>query len=155
VILAENIFIDILIYKDYFQSSQFCVPYFTKPEKQLMSYHKIFSYFYPAETKRFEGEFVFLIDWRTYGKGEGFASVVKDFGIGTLIGEDTQGALITATPIRLDADFTISIGTMYGYSPAGKLFLNSPIEPDIRVNKSSNNLNSDVILQRAIDFLMK
>jgi len=144
-----------LIHEDYFQSSVTCTPFNTKPSKTLLSCQPIFSYLYPAKTKRFEGDFVFLIDWRTFGDGEGFASVVKDFGIGTLIGEPTQGALVLGVPFRLDLDFTISLGTIFGFSPLGRMFLDFPIEPDIKVNKDVDSLDSDIILERAIEFLSR
>ena len=144
-----------LLYEDFFQSSITCVPFNTKPAKQLMSCQPVYSFFYPAKTKRFEGEFVFLIDWRTYGNGEAFASVVRDFGIGKLIGGETQGALLIGVPFRLDLDFTISLGTMYGFSPAGMPFLNLPIAPDIKVGKDINNLETDTILQKAIEILSR
>ena len=144
-----------LIYDNFFSSSQICTPYFTMPEKKLMSYHKESSIFYPAETKRLKGDFIFLIDWRTFGSGESFASTVKEYKIGKLIGDKTQGSLLSGVPIRLNSDFNVSLGTVYGYSPSGKSFLNSPISPDIAIEFIPESLNYDPALEEAINILSK
>jgi C-terminal processing protease CtpA/Prc len=78
---------------------------------------------------------------------------VKDYKIGTLIGQPTQGTLICGVPIRLDVDFSLSLGTMYGYSPSNKPLLNAPIKPDIVVEPDLNNIGTDYILQKAIEHL--
>ena len=144
-----------LLYDSIFYTSQSCVPYFTAPEKGRVSFYKMFSAIYPSEKKRLAGEFVFLIDWRTYGYSESFASTVKEYGIGKLIGEAAQGSLLTGVPIRLDNDFTFSLGTQYGYCPAGRGFFNSPIQPDLQVRISPAELDRDQILQAAIKFLCR
>ena len=144
-----------LMYDSIIYTSQSCVPYFTEPEKKTMSFYKVVAGIYPSEKKRLTGEFVFLVDWRTYGYSEGFASTVKEYGIGKLIGEETQGSLITGVPIRLDNDFTFSLGTKYGYTPTGESFFNSPIQPDLKIKFNHKELDNDQILQAAIKYLQR
>ncbi|MDR0927626.1 MAG: hypothetical protein LBO69_07670 [Ignavibacteria bacterium] len=144
-----------LLYDKIFQTSQVCVPYFTLPDKRLMSYHPGFTYYYPSEKKHLKGKFVFLIDWRTHSYGELLASTIKDYGIGMLVGNNTQGTLVTGVPIRLDADFSISLGTMYGASPKGQQLFALPVEPDVKVLQTRDRLDGDMILEEGMMYIRK
>ncbi len=137
-------------------SSYTCVPFFSKPNKKLISYYKRGGVFAPAE-KSIEGEFVFLVDWRTSGTSELFASVIASKKIGKLVGSKTQGSLIAAVAMRLDDVFSVSIGTVYGYTPADVSTYNNPIVPDVQVVKTVEDIinNSDVALEQAVQELLK
>ncbi len=145
-----------LIHNSPFETSRQCVPYFVMPDKKKMSYPYDFNTVYPAKN-RLSGDFIFLTNWKTAGRGETFASVVKELQIGKIIGQPTQGSYITSIPIRLDDIFSISLGTMYGYSPSGKALYNSPVVPDISIKTDINYLknNKDTLIESAINILSK
>jgi C-terminal processing protease CtpA/Prc len=153
-IIVSEAFISLILDK-HFESSQICLPFFAKPNKELMTYYKQSGVYAPVETKKLDGKFIFLTDWQTSGNSELFASVVKDTKVGKIVGQATQGALVSSITIRLDADFSISLGTVYGYSPKGKALLNAPIEPDIPVKTTVEDLknNIDPIFEAAIKAL--
>lgn len=153
-IIVSEAFIS-LISDKHFGSSQICLPFFAKPNKELMTYYKQSGIYAPVETKKLDGKFIFLTDWQTAGNSELFASVVKDTKVGKIVGQATQGALVSSVTIRLDADFSISLGTVYGYSPKGKDLLNAPVEPDIPVKTTVEDLknNIDPIFEAAIKAL--
>ena len=147
-------------------SSYTCVPFFSKPDRELISYYKRGGFFAPTD-KKIKGKFVFLIDWRTAGASELFSSVVASKKIGKLIGSRTQGSLVSAVAIRLDDAFSISMGSTYGYAPSGASTYNNPIAPDIQVvkkvddiikytnyiNNTINN-NKDEVIEAAIKELV-
>jgi len=68
---------------------------------------------YPESSRQFDGNLYVLIGNKTFSMASWFAAIVKDNGLGTLIGEPTGGSSISHTsgiPIKLkDVSFTIYI----------------------------------------------
>ncbi len=155
-IFVSEAFLSLLIEDDnsYIQTSKVCIPVFTGPGKKYINYYKQGGMYMPA-SNRLKGKFVFLTDWRTTTNGEALVAAVKDNNIGKIIGQSTQGGMLYSISIRLDADFSISLGTAYGYYPNGKLIYNAPIQPDIVINPTIETLknNRDITIEEAIKFL--
>ncbi len=155
-IRVSEAFLSLLMQKP-FSSSQTCIPFFAKPNKELMTYYKQSGVYAPAMSKRLNGKYIFLTDRTSSGKSELFASVVKNTKVGKLLGQKTESGLLTSMSIRLDADFTISLGTAYGFTPKGKPLYKVGVSPDIPVKISIEDIknNRDAILEAAIKKLNK
>lgn len=149
---VSEAFIGLLYDSNYYSSIQ-RFPYYISPNEPPTSCITIRDTYTPTKNNRLAGKFIFLIDWRTYGNGELFASVVKELKLGTLVGNKTQGALIAGVPTKLDNEFMLSLGTMLGFSPSGIPILNNPITPDIEVDINEKNFYDDPILKKAISIL--
>ena len=138
-----------------FRSSGTIVPINTAPFKTLIQGEPNFDVIPKSETKQIEGKVVFLINENTYSYGELLAATIKQQGKGILIGQPTQGAVISANGFRLDTDIFVSIGKEYGFTPSGYPIFDNPILPDIYINYNPNNPNNDYILDAAIEYVKK
>lgn len=74
---------------------------------------------------------------------------------GILIGQATQGACISSATIKLDEDFSVAVPTELGFTPTGLSICNKPIEPDVIVKPTLDNIHQDYILEAAINYLIE
>jgi hypothetical protein len=157
--LCTELFIS--LYSDsVYKSSGRLIPSITAPFKLGMSGEPKYQFIPPSKSKHIEGKVVFLINGNSYGNSELIAASVKtqrklynQAGKGILIGQKTQGSMISGKGFRLDDDIFISVGVVYGYYPDGRPILNNSIEPDIEANYTPTNKYTDYILETAINYI--
>jgi C-terminal processing protease CtpA/Prc len=92
----------------------------------------------PGRHTRFAGNIYCLISNRTFSTASGFAAVLKDFGIGTLVGEETGGLPTTygdvASATLPHSSFGVGASMKFFIRPNGDLsYVLEGVQPDIEV----------------------
>ncbi len=85
---------------------------------------------YSSDAKKFDKEFVVLINNSTYSGGELFAAAVRDFKAGKLIGETTYGKGYAQEIIPLSTG-ALYLSTKMYYPPSGENYEGVGVSPDI------------------------
>ena len=75
-----------------------------------------------------------LIDRGSASSSEIFAGAVKDYGIGTLVGEKTYGKGVVQSIIRLDDGSAVRLTSAKYYTPKGNNIHGTGIQPDVEVS---------------------
>jgi Peptidase family S41/Tricorn protease C1 domain len=103
-----------------------------------------------GRAKLYSGRIVLLIDERCGSTTEGFASVVKERRIATLIGRRTAGAMLSSVEVQIVGGWTLRLPEADFLTPGGLRVEGKGVEPDILVQKGSSG---DADLGRALTFL--
>ena len=105
----------------------------------------------PPKNNRFNGNLYVLTDNGTYSAAATFAGVIKEWGLGVLIGEETGGTIeyygdywMHQTPV-MKLSFYISPKK---FTQFGGIDVNSGVKPDYEINDKS-----DMILKFAYDLI--
>lgn len=96
--------------------------------------------------------FVLLVNGSSASASEIFTGVVKDYNLGTIVGEKTFGKGIVQKFYPLGDGSAVKLTTEKYYTPNGNNIHKKGIEPDIEV-KASSNKNEDNQLDKAIEVL--
>jgi hypothetical protein len=94
---------------------------------------------------RFSGDVFVLVGPRTFSTAADFAAVVKDFGLGTLVGEETGGLACSfgdTYPFRLpNSRIEVRVSYKYFIRPSGEI-TEGGIKPDHRVLETATDVAS-------------
>ena len=83
--------------------------------------------------RAYRGRVVVLIDENCFSASEAFASVVKETRAATLIGRRTNGAMLSATALPVEGDWTLWLPVWDFRTPRGTEVEGKGVEPDIAV----------------------
>jgi len=131
----------------FFGGAHIKISRFVLPQSPAFGYHDVGSVVKypgsepsrpPGRQTRFDGEIFCLISNRTFSTASGFAAVLKDFEIGTLIGEETGGipttfgdvAIITLPNSSIAAGASMKFFIRPGGDPS---YVMEGVQPDIEV----------------------
>ena len=101
-----------------------------------------------------------LINAGSASASEIFAGAVKDYKVGTLVGETTYGKGIVQTIRSFTDGSAIKLTTSHYYTPLGNDIHGVGIEPDIKVSAESESpagtedSDDDPVLQKAVEILL-
>ena len=143
-----------LFTKDPIKSVNWEIPIYNFPDKANQSVKPIKGAI--QSRGKFAGAKVyFLINERTSGYSDAIAQIVKQNKVGILIGSNTSGNASEVMPLRLITGIGISLSTMKCFNSKNELIFNSPISPDVIVNRSINNtlLGKDDLVQKALQLI--
>jgi carboxyl-terminal processing protease len=90
-----------------------------------------------------------LIDGDSASASEIFAGAIKDHGRGLVVGTTSygKGSVQSIFPLR-SANTGLRLTTAYFYSPTGKVYQNTGVEPDLYVSRSLDALGQEVPVGR-------
>ncbi len=100
----------------------------------------------------YRGRVVVLIDENCFSASEALASVVKETGAATLIGRRTTGAMLSATPVALEGDWTLLLPVWDFRTAKGVRVEGRGVEPTIAVKYRDDK---DADIEAALAFLKK
>ena len=98
----------------------------------------------------YRGRVVVLIDEYCFSASEALASVVKETGAATLIGRRTTGAMLSATPVALEGDWTLMLPVWDFRTAKGVRVEGQGVEPQIGVRYRDDK---DADIEAALAFL--
>jgi C-terminal processing protease CtpA/Prc len=98
----------------------------------------------------YRGRVVVLIDEYCFSASEALASVVKETGAATLIGRRTAGAMLSATPVALEGDWTLLLPVWDFRTAKGVKVEGKGVEPAIAVKYREDK---DADIEAALAFL--
>ena len=98
----------------------------------------------------YRGRVVVLIDENCFSASEAFASVVKETHAATLIGRRTSGAMLSATALPIEGDWTLVLPVWDFRTARGAEVEGKGVEPDIAVPYHEGE---DADLAAALKFL--
>ena len=132
------------------------IPIYTYPEKFKKS-REIIKGELNAKSRFKNKQLVFLINERTIGYSEIIARIVKENGLGTLIGRPSNGNPSETITTRLAGGFNISVSVINCYDNYDMSLINKPIIPDILVEDNLEYIlkGRDTIIENALRFLNK
>lgn len=99
---------------------------------------------------------VLLINQYSASASEIFASVIKDYKLGTIVGTTTYGKGLVQTVIKLKDESAIKITTAKYFTPAGNYINEVGIKPDIEVKFDTKSFYEDKVdnqLNKAIEVM--
>ncbi|NCQ52615.1 MAG: hypothetical protein GW803_00670, partial [Caldiserica bacterium] len=98
---------------------------------------------------------VVLINNGTASAAEILTGVIKDYNVGTIIGENTFGKGVIQQIFNLPGSYTLKV-TVEEYLTPNKIEINGKgITPDITVQNNPDKPQEDLQLQKAIEILSK
>lgn len=132
------------------------IPIYTYPEKFKKS-REIIKGELNAKSRFKNKQLVFLINERTIGYSEIIARIVKENGLGTLIGRPSNGNPSETITTRLAGGFNISVSAINCFDNYDMSLINKPIIPDILVEDNLEYIlmGRDTIIENALRFLNK
>ncbi len=95
---------------------------------------------------------VVLVDENTASAAEIFTGAVKDYGIGTIVGQQTFGKGIVQDFYGLPDGSVVKLTVAHYYTPEGNDIHGVGIEPDVDVEQPKDEEN-DLQLQKALEIL--
>ena len=95
---------------------------------------------------------VILVNEGSASASEIFAGAVKDYGIGTLVGEKTFGKGIVQNTYKLSDGSVVKLTVAHYYTPKGDDINGTGIIPDVEV-KEPEESKTDVQLDKALEIL--
>lgn len=93
-----------------------------------------------------------LVNENSASASEIFAGAVKDYGIGTLVGETTFGKGIVQDMFQLSDGSVIKLTVSHYYTPKGNNINGTGISPDVEVTQSGDG-SADTQLEKAVEVL--
>ena len=98
----------------------------------------------------YRGRVVVLIDENCFSASEALASVVKETGAATLIGRRTAGAMLSASPVAVEGDWTLLLPVWDFQTAKGVRVEGRGVEPAIEVKYREDK---DADIEAALAFL--
>jgi C-terminal processing protease CtpA/Prc len=98
----------------------------------------------------YRGRVVVLIDEYCFSASEALASVVKETRVATLIGRRTTGAMLSASPVAIEGDWTLLLPVWDFRTAQGMRVEGKGVEPTIAVQYRDDK---DADIEAALMFL--
>ncbi|NLM05714.1 MAG: hypothetical protein GX219_02170 [Tissierellia bacterium] len=102
---------------------------YMKKERKLIS---------PAENSiNYKGELYLIVDKNVFGAADRLASIIKETGIGTIIGETTAGDSIGTEPMQVilpNTSYVMSFAKQMGVTGDGRISALERTVPDVEMN---------------------
>ena len=130
------------------------LPIFTKPDHEVISYRVIEKKISPKGFGK-KYNITFITDGKTYGNSEALLKLVKNYGIGNIIGSPTAGMASEVVGFRLPGDYYFTMTGLIGIAPDGSEINRKQIAPDLEVKQTLQSLinGKDDLLERAVKFI--
>lgn len=127
------------------------IPEIRYPDFQNVSYKILTQQIHPRQ-KKIKANVYFLTDARTIGSLETYLEIVKDYKLGTLVGQPTAGANGIVNTLLLPGGYRLYFSGILVKNNAGNKLHLAGVVPDIKVELTYKALKEgrDEILERAI-----
>lgn len=106
-------------------------------------------------THEFTKPLAVVVNGSSASASEVFAAAVKDYGIGTIVGETTYGKGVVQDVIGLQDGSSVKITTAEYFPPSGKSINKIGVEPDVEIEFETDpeNPEADNQLEKALEIV--
>lgn len=132
------------------------IPVYTYPDKSKI-FKKSIQGIIKNHGKLVGKRLILLADKLSKGYTEAFLRVAQEYNIGEIIGEKTAGSPGDVLAFRLPGNYSMSMTVMRAYSPSGVNISGIPINPDLTIKKTVNDVKNkkDPIFEKALEIIKK
>jgi C-terminal processing protease CtpA/Prc len=137
------------------KSSRWLVPRITEPGYENVEFNESGIWDLPPLKPRINAKVVFLTNSRALSYAESVMAIVKNYQLGTIIGQRTAGTNGNVNKIFLHGGFEISFTGMKVLNQDSSRFHGVGVVPDIEVNKTIKGVSEkrDEQMEKALEFL--
>ncbi|MCB0724717.1 MAG: hypothetical protein KDC73_08415 [Ignavibacteriae bacterium] len=143
------------LYDTNIHSSRWLIPRITEPDFKNVDFRESGVWDLSQLEPRINGEVVFLTNARAISYGESFMAIVKNYHLGTIIGERTAGTNGNVNRFLLPGGYQISFTGMKVLNHNDSRFHGIGVVPDIEVRKTIKGVSEkrDEQMEKALEFL--
>lgn len=137
------------------KSSRWLIPRITEPDYENVGFTESEVWDLPPLKPRINAKVVFLTNSRAVSYGESVMAIIKNYKLGTIIGQRTAGTNGDVNRIFLPGGFEITFTGMKVLNHDGSRYHGIGVIPDIEVNKTIKGVSEkrDEQMEKALEFL--
>lgn len=140
--------------KDTLDTFDWCLPVFTSPGREYLSYRSDYRRIPPKATQ-LKPNIIFLCDEKTTGNSEAILNLARKYNLGRIAGSPTGGSPGVTTAFVLPGGISFSMAEVTIRDRITKKTIGKPVIPDIVINPAIEGINKqeDDLVKKAFELL--